>query len=115
MNIEEIKDSLQRNNFTGLRDRLDSAIEFIDVQQAEIDSLQKKLDVALMIVNKPEPAFRWALIYGKKDSFKKIYNNAGEEVPTTLKVLQQAWIDILTGEVEWKNLETVDLRKAQEK
>ena len=62
-----------------------------------------------------DPEFRWALIYGKKDSFSKIYNNAGEEVPPTLKVLQQAWIDISTGEVEWKNLETVDLRKAQEK
>ena len=62
-----------------------------------------------------EPTFRWALIYGKKNSFSKIYNNAGEEVPPTLKVLQQAWIDISTGEVEWKDLETVDLRKASEK
>jgi FtsZ-binding cell division protein ZapB len=40
MNIEEIKDSLQRNNFTGLRARLDSAIEFIDSQQAEIEALK---------------------------------------------------------------------------
>jgi FtsZ-binding cell division protein ZapB len=43
MNIEEIKDSLQRNNFTGLRARLDSAIEFIDSQQAEIEALKQQL------------------------------------------------------------------------
>jgi hypothetical protein len=43
MNIEEIKDSLQRNNFTGLRARLDSAIEFIDEQQAEIEALKQQL------------------------------------------------------------------------
>ncbi len=62
-----------------------------------------------------KPTFRWALIYGKKDSFSKIYNRLGEEVPPTLKVLQQAWQDVHTGEIEWRNIETVDLRKAQEK
>jgi FtsZ-binding cell division protein ZapB len=40
MNIEEIKDSLQSNNFTGLRARLDTVIEFIDSQQAKIESLK---------------------------------------------------------------------------
>jgi DNA-binding transcriptional MerR regulator len=43
MNIKEIKDSLQRNNFTGLRARLDTVIEFIDEQQAEIEALKKDL------------------------------------------------------------------------
>lgn len=42
MNIKEIKDSLQRNNFTGLRARLDTVIEFIDSQQAENETLKKE-------------------------------------------------------------------------
>jgi hypothetical protein len=41
MNIEEIKDSLQKNNFIGLRARLHSPIEFIDSQQAGREALKK--------------------------------------------------------------------------
>jgi len=50
-----------------------------------------------------------------QDPFYVNIDNLGKVVKPSVKVLQQAWIDILTGEVEWKDLETVDLRKAQEK
>ena len=44
MNIKEIKDGLQTNNFVGLRARLDTVIEFIDEQQAEIEVLKKRYE-----------------------------------------------------------------------
>jgi hypothetical protein len=62
-----------------------------------------------------EPAFRWALKDVYQDPFYVNIDNTGKVVKPFVKVLQQAWIDVLTGEVEWKDLETVDLRKAQEK
>jgi hypothetical protein len=43
MNIEEIKDSLLKNNFTGLRVKLDTVIKFIDEQQAEIETFKQQL------------------------------------------------------------------------
>lgn len=61
-----------------------------------------------------EPAFRWALKDVYRDPFYITIDSTGKEVKPSAKVLQQAWIDILTGEVEWKDLETVDLRKAKE-
>ena len=68
-----------------------------------------------MSVIRAEPAFRWAIKDAYQDPFYVTIDSTGKEVKPSVKVLQQAWIDILTGEVEWKDLETVDLRKAQEK
>jgi len=68
-----------------------------------------------MSVIRAEPAFRWAIKNAYQDPFYVYIDNLGKVVKPSIKVLQQAWIDILTGEVEWKDLETVDLRKAQEK
>lgn len=43
MNIEEIKDSLLNNSFTGLRVKLNTVIEFIDEQQVEIETFKQQL------------------------------------------------------------------------
>ena len=75
---------------------------------------QTKKGTREMSVIRAEPAFRWALKDAYQDPFYVNIDNLGKVVKPSVKVLQQAWIDILTGEVEWKDLETVDLRKAQE-
>ena len=68
-----------------------------------------------MTILRAEPAFRWAIKDAYQDPFYLTIDSTGKKVKPSIKVLQQAWIDILTGKVEWKDLETVDLRKAQEK
>lgn len=68
-----------------------------------------------MSVIRAEPAFRWAIKDAYRDPFYVTIDNTGKEVKPSVKVLQQAWMDILTGEVKWKDIEVVDLRKAQEK
>ena len=67
-----------------------------------------------MSVIRAESAFRWAIKDVYQDPFYVNIDNLGNVVKPSIKVLQQAWIDTLTGEVEWKDLETVDLRKAQD-